>query len=121
MAARPEVFLREIDKKGHMKERCGSSEDIPRKGGRRSISTFSETTKRLLLCFLGGLPTIGMVSFGPERRRLRVPARGGVAEPSRPPRDVLSIPSYEPERTLGSGAESGLVTTMGGAGVVLSL
>lgn len=49
------------------------------KGGRRSMSTFSVTTKRLLRCLRGGLPTIGMVSLGPARRRFNVVARGGMA------------------------------------------
>ena len=50
--------------------------DSPRNGGRRSMSTFSVTMKRLLRCLRGGLPTIGMVSFGPARRRLRVEVLG---------------------------------------------
>lgn len=48
------------------------------KGGSFSISTFSVTTKRLLRCFLGGLPTIGIVSFGPGLMRLIGLVLGGV-------------------------------------------
>ena len=83
---------------------------VPMKGGSFSISTFSVITKRLLLCFLGGFPTIGMVSFGPVRRRVSVFARGGVTDPSR---ECLSM-------VAGSGAASGLTTTMGGAGAARS-
>ena len=79
----------------------------PRKGGSFSISTFSVTTNRLLRCLRGGFPTIGMVSLGPVRRRLSVLALGGVFGPS--PSEVLSI-----------GSDSGLTTTMGGAGEALS-
>lgn len=78
-------------------------------GGSFSISTFSVITNLLLRCFLGGLPTIGMVSLGPVLNRLRVFARGGALGPS--PREVLSI---------GSEDASGLTTTMGGAGDALS-
>lgn len=57
-------------------------------GGRRSISTFSLTTNRLLRCLRGGLPTMVTVSLGPVRNRLSVLARagirGGPAGPSRP-------------------------------------
>lgn len=84
------------------------------KGGRRSISTFSVTTKRLLRCFLGGLPTMGIVSLGPARRRLRVVARGGVAFPRSRPRECLS--EAEPGRGADSEAESEETTTIGGAG-----
>lgn len=81
------------------------------KGGRRSISTFSVTTKRLLRCFLGGLP-MGIVSLGPARRRLRVVARGGVAFPRS---ECLS--EAEPGRGADSEAESEETTTIGGAGI----
>lgn len=86
---------------------------IPKKGGKRSISTLSFTTKRLLLCFLGGLPTIGMVSFGPVgRSRLRL-ARGGVVGP---PEDSTTNGCL----SSASGGASGLTTTIGGAGDALS-
>jgi hypothetical protein len=80
------------------------------------MSTFSVTTKRLLRCLRGGFPTIGIVSRGPERRRLRVLARGGVELPSKP--IVLrSGELYGPERGARSGVGSELTTTIGGMGV----
>ena len=66
-------------------------------------------TNRLLRCFRGGFPTIGIVSLGVVRNRLSVLVRGGVTGPS--PRERRSIWSDE---------ESGLTTTIGGAGAVLS-
>ena len=44
------------------------------------MSTFSVTIKRLLRCLRGGLPTIGMVSLGPARRRFKVEVLG-IVEP----------------------------------------
>lgn len=79
------------------------------------MSTFSVTTKRLLRCLRGGFPTIGIVSRGPERRRLSVFARGGVEVPSRP--IVLrSGELYGPERGARSDDGSELTTTIGGMG-----
>lgn len=52
---------------------------VPMKGGRRSMSTFSDTTKRLLRCLRGGLPTMGMVSLGPARSLLSAVLRGGLS------------------------------------------
>ena len=78
-------------------------------GGSFSISTFSVITNRLLRCFRGGLPTIGMVSLGPVLSRLSVLALGG----------VLGPPSSE-VRSMGSTDVSGLTTTIGGAGAALS-
>ena len=49
----------------------------PANGGNFSISTFSVTTNLLLRCFRGGLPTMGIVSFGP-RMRFKGVVRGGV-------------------------------------------
>ena len=40
------------------------------------MSTFSVTIKRLLRCLRGGLPTIGIVSLGPARRRFKVEVLG---------------------------------------------
>lgn len=104
-----------------MKERCEIIDTkpwivrifyAPKNGGRRSISTFSVTTNRLLLCLRGGLPTIGMVSLGPVLRRLNVPTRGGVAPPPRPPWSMLlETLSGEPPRWS---PWSGLTTTIGG-------
>lgn len=82
---------------------------VPMNGGSFSISTFSVITNRLLRCFRGGLPTIGMVSFGPVLNLLSVLALGGVLGPS--PRECLSMLSE---------AVSGLTTTIGGAGAALS-
>jgi hypothetical protein len=80
------------------------------------MSTFSVTTKRLLRCLRGGLPTIGIVSRGPERRRFRVLARGGVELASKP--IVLrSGELYGPERGARSDVGSELTTTIGGMGV----
>lgn len=61
---------------------------------------------------------MGMVSRGPERRRLRVLARGGVAlEPGRSkPKEVRSGEPNGPDLGVGSGAGSELTTTMGGIG-----
>ena len=83
--------------------------NAPAKAGSRSISTFSVTTKRLLLCFLGGLPTIGIVSLGPARSLFRVVLRGGVAAPPGP---AASLPPAA--KRCPSPAASGLTTTMGG-------
>ncbi len=83
----------------------------PRKGGSFSISTFSVTTNRLLLCLRGGLPTIGIVSFGPVRRRFKLFARGGVIGPSKPTECLSCCCSEE---------ASGLTTTIGGAGFARS-
>lgn len=85
-------------------------------GGRRSISTFSVTTKRLLRCLRGGLPTMGIVSLGPARRRLMVEVRGAVPLAWSRPRESLSWGMPEREvRWMGSWGASGLTTTMGGA------
>ena len=77
--------------------------------GSFSISTFSVMTNRLLRCFRGGFPTIGIVSFGPVLKRPSVLALGGVLGPS--PKEV---------RSMGSEEVSELTTTMGGAGAALS-
>lgn len=60
---------------------CRAEEYAPLNAGRRSISTFSVTWNLLLRCFLGGFPTIGIVSLGAWRKRLFKVAveRGGVA------------------------------------------
>lgn len=50
---------------------------LPANGGSFSISTFSVTTNLLLRCFRGGLPTMGIMSFGP-RMRFNGVVRGGV-------------------------------------------
>ena len=84
-----------------------NSKNAPPKGGNLSISTFSLTTKRLLRCFRGGLPTIGMVSLGPVLKRLMVLTLGGVTGPSKLKEVALSCWSLD---------ASGLTTTMGGAG-----
>ena len=94
--------IRKSEERGRGKLERG----IPRKGGRFSISTFSVTTNRLLLCLRGGLPTIGMVSFGPVLRRFKLLARGGVTGPSKPT-GCLSCCCSE--------GASGLTTTIGGA------
>ena len=89
-------------------------------GGRRSMSTFSVMTKRLLRCFRGGFPTMGMVSFALARRRdmLERFARGGPGR-SRPLRDERSgVPGWF-VRYGASEAASGLTTTIGGGGVPL--
>lgn len=60
---------------------------------------------------------MGIVSRGPERRRLRVLARGGAAFPGiSKPRDVRSGEPNWPDLGAGSEAESELTTTMGGIG-----
>ena len=61
---------------------------------------------------------MGMVSRGPERRRLRVLARGGgTPEPARSrPKEVRSGEPNGPDLGAGSGTGSGLTTTMGGIG-----
>lgn len=61
---------------------------------------------------------MGMVSRGPERRRLRVLARGGVVlEPGESnPREVRSGEPNWPDLRAGSGAGSELTTTIGGTG-----
>lgn len=50
------------------------------KEGSFSISALSVTTNLLLLCFRGGFPTMGMVSFGPVLKPFKA-VRGGVAAP----------------------------------------
>lgn len=82
------------------------------------MSTFSVTTKRLLRCLRGGLPTIGIVSRGPERRRFKVLARGGVELPSNP-MGLRSGELYEVEREARSDVGSELTTTIGGMGEAL--
>lgn len=87
----------------------GGLQHLPMKDGNFSISTFSVMTNRLLRCFRGGFPTIGMVSFGPVLKRPSVLDLGGVLGPS--PRDV---------RSMGSEEASELTTTIGGAGAARS-
>ena len=96
----------------------------PLNGGSLSISTFSDGTKRLLLCFLGGFPIIGIVSFGVCRSLLSVPERGGFAGPEFTSTD-RGADTGEPYPLDGreEGAServSELTTTMGGAGDALS-
>jgi hypothetical protein len=57
---------------------------------------------------------MGMVSRGPDRRRFKVLARGGVELPSKPI-VVRSGELYGADRGAISDAGSGLTTTMGGA------
>lgn len=109
MVALPARFLKRDEL--HMDD--GTEEGVPMKGGSFSISTFSVITKRLLRCLRGGFPTIGMVSFGPERSRLRAVFLGGVARPG-------ARSGCREVRSMGSEAGSGLTTTIGGAAVDLS-
>lgn len=74
------------------------------------MSTFSGVTKRLLLCFLGGL-TSGIVSLGVpcgDRNRFKVDALGGVSPPKLFPSGLRS--------GIGSGGISveALTTMLGG-------
>lgn len=84
--------------------------------GSRSISTFSDGTKRLLRCLRGGLPIIGIVSLGVcWRRRLRGVCLGG----SPGLRLIRSCPPTYPPLACACvlpPCESGLTTTIGGAG-----
>lgn len=88
----------------------------PMKGGRRSISTFSVTTKRLLRCFRGGLPTMGIVSLGPARRRFKVVALGGVAFTWSEVEGLSRAPLGWLARVDASEGVSELTTTIGGVG-----
>ena len=91
----------------------------PMNGARRSISTLSLTTKRLLRCFRGGFPTIGMVSFEGWFGRRPLVVRGGAVFVW-----WSSAAEWRFEAVCGSRfwseAGSGLTTTIGGAGGKLS-
>lgn len=93
----------------------------PLKAGSFSSSTDSETWNRLLRCFLGVLPTIGIVSFGPTPplSRLRGPPLGGVPPPTMSSwagGGTEPAPPAAPPPPCGMS----LTTTIGGAGEVLS-
>lgn len=91
---------------------------LPEKLGNFSISAGSVTTIRLLRCFLGGLPTRGMVSLGVTvLKRLRVVFRGGALSVGCKFRSELR--EVFPDGTV-SPCGSGLTTTIGGAGEPLS-